>query len=977
MRTTRALAMMGMAAALLATGARLAAEPSPIPRFDWVFDDSVRGMARVGNTFFIGGGFRSMLPTAGAAGNLYALSPATGALVPTVIPRLDEEATAVTADGSGGYFVAGRFTSIGPGSFSGNVVHIRSDGSVDPSFVKSAQVVGSPTLMARVGPSLVVAGGVSIAGVPRPLVALDAATGALSPWVPTLPVGDTNVWDLEVANGVLFVLSGVQYGPTRFVTAFDGLSGTRLWQSDVTSGPVYPGQGQLAVGGGRLIAGIGRLYSLDPATGAVDPAWAAGQVPTSFVTALTVSAGTIYVGGGFATFHGQPRAHLAAVDLATGVLLPWNPQSSDPVFDVIASATGTVFVASPFGTSQPIAINGQTRRAVFEIDAAGAVTAFTAEAGGPSASLLHLASNGTLLVSGEPAFAGAVARSGLAEIDVTTGNLLPPTIALSFGGGPAGLSAVVARGDVLYLLGAFDTVNGQPRNRAAAVDVPTGTVLSWPAPGVTLGDLLFETGRHIYFSIPGAAGAANHRRVDALTGVIDPAWLPSISGTLHLVDGELVRIAPGPAGGCNSGAVLGSLDPVTGAFREWFRTTAYNGGRLTADGDTLYVAGNVPNPQGGACYVGAVLFAYDRKTFTPVSAPPAAGAINGLGVADGRLVVSGFDLLVGGSPFSGVIEVPRPTAVGGFRQTGLTGGLDSGRPSEVFGDLLVGEGFVSRRSRVAGFRLLGAQAPSNLRTRSAAGAVEFTWDAPASPPPGGYVLDAGLAAGQTAAALPVGGSTTFATPVAVPGPVFVRMRTQGGAEVSNEVVVGCVAPPRAPTALTTTLGGTTLTLSWTAPNDDVIGYTLLGGSAAGLSDVATVALGPQTSIGGTVPGGTFFARVTAFNACGTSGPSGEVFFTIGAPDALPGAPNNIVATLSGMYLLNLSWTAPPGPVTGYVLEGGSASGQANFGTLPTGPITSITLPFGIPSGTHYLRVRAVTSAGSGAPSADVVVVVVP
>ncbi len=972
MKTTRVLALVGMAAVLFASGARLVAEPSPIPRFDWVFDDTVRAMARVGNTFFIGGGFRSMLPTAGAVGNLYALSPATGALVPTVIPRLDEEATAVTADGSGGYFVAGTFTSVGPGSPSGNVVHIRSDGSVDPSFVKPAQVSGVPSVMARVGPSLVM-GPLRVSGVTRPLVALDAATGALSPWVPALPLGDTNVWDVESANGILFAVSGAFLGAARYVTAFDGVTGTLLWQSDVAGAPGFSGVGQLALAGGRLIVALGRLYSLDPVTGVVDPAWATGHAPTSSVLTMSVGGGAIYVGGTFTSFHGQPRAHLAAVDLATGALLPWQPQSSESVFDLTASATGTVFVAARFGITQPMTINGQARRAVFEIDATGAVTAFASEAGGPSASLLHLASNGTLLVSGEPGFAGVIARAGLAEIDITTGNLLPPTIALSLNGGPAALSAVVARGDVLYLLGAFDTVNGQPRNRAAAVDVPTGTVLPWPAPGVTLADLLFEAGRHLYFSIPGAAGAANHRRVDAITGVIDLGWLPSVSGTLHYVGGELVRIAPGPPGGCNSGAVLGSLDPVTGAFREWFRTTAYNGGLLTADGDTLYVAGNVPNPQGGGCYVGAVLFAYDRRTFTPVSAPPAAGAINGLNVADGRLVVSGFDLLVGGSPFSGVIEVPRPTAVGGFRQTGLSFGLNAGRPSDVFGDLLVGQGFVSRRSRVAGFRLLGAQAPSNLRTRSVGGAVEFTWDAPASPPPGGYVLEAGLAAGQTAAALPVGASTTFATPVAVPGPVFVRIRTQGGAEVSNEVVVGCVAPPRAPTALTTTLNGTSLTLSWTAPNDDVLGYTLLGGSAAGLSDAATVVGGPQTFVSGSVPGGTFFARVTAFNACGTSGPSGEVFFTIGAPDPLPAAPTNLVASVSGSTA-SLTWTAPAGAVTSYVLEAGTAAGLANLGTLAIGATPSLVIP-GVPAGTYMLRVRAVTSAGSGAPSADVVVVV--
>ena len=124
---------------------------------------------------------------------------------------------------------------------------------------------------------------------------------------------------------------------------------------------------------------------------------------------------------------------------------------------------------------------------------------------------------------------------------------------------------------------------------------------------------------------------------------------------------------------------------------------------------------------------------------------------------------------------------------------------------------------------------------------------------------------------------------------------------------------------------------------------------------------------------GSVPGGTFFARVTATNACGTSGPSGEVFFTIGAPDPLPAAPTSLAASVSGSTV-SLTWTAPAGAVTSYVLEAGTGSGLANLGTLAVGATPSLVIP-GVPAGTYVLRVRAVTSAGSGAPSADVVVVV--
>ena len=239
-------------------------------------------------------------------------------------------------------------------------------------------------------------------------------------------------------------------------------------------------------------------------------------------------------------------------------------------------------------------------------------------------------------------------------------------------------------------------------------------------------------------------------------------------------------------------------------------------------------------------------------------------------------------------------------------------------------------------------------------------------------PAGGYVIEGGFAAGQTAGALAVGTATSVALPMPA-GPVFIRVRPQGSTEVSNEVVAGCVAPPLPPTALTTTLNGINLTLAWTAPAGSVTGYTLLAGTASGLSNAATLVLGPQTSVAGPVPGGTFFARVTASNACGTSGPSGEVFFTIGAPDALPAAPTNLTSNVTGS-ILTLSWTAPAGPVTGYVLEAGTGAGLANIGAATVGAGTSFVIS-GVPPGTYYVRTRAITSAGSGAASSDVVVVV--
>ena len=93
----------------------------------------------------------------------------------------------------------------------------------------------------------------------------------------------------------------------------------------------------------------------------------------------------------------------------------------------------------------------------------------------------------------------------------------------------------------------------------------------------------------------------------------------------------------------------------------------------------------------------------------------------------------------------------------------------------------------------------------------------------------------------------------------------------------------CVAPPEAPTALTYTKNGETVTGSWTAPtgNQKPTTYVIEVGSSSGLNDQGTfVVPATETSFGRPTPAGTYFVRVHARNECGTSGPSNEIAFRV-------------------------------------------------------------------------------------------------
>lgn len=974
-----AVGWRGVAAALMllavaaTIGPRVAAAPAATPRLDWLFDGFVNATARVGQTLYVGGDFTHVVPSAGRLGALFAVSPATGAVVPSGLPSFPFEPGSLTPDGAGGYYVAG--APRGAAASAGGIVHVLANGSRDPAFQPPpGALIGK---MVRVGPSLVIGGFLQVNGANRALIALDASTGALSSWTPALPGGDSAVWSVVANNGRAIVVSGSVFGNSRYVTAFDAVSGAVAWQSDVTGAPGFAGGGALEMVGGRLIVGLGRLYALDPATGAVDPAWAAGQPTGGSVFAIAGAGSVIYAGGTFTTFHGQPRAYLAAVDAATGALLPWSPQASDVVRTMTVSPSGTVFVGAP---SAGFTINGVTR-GVFAIDASGAVTAFAPQADVDQAWLVQMAQNGELFVAGTPAVVGRVARPGLAAFDLTTGALLPEAPVLPSG---TSIRELVGTGSTLYMVGTFTTVNGQARSGAAAVDGATGMLRPWLAP---LGGQLFSlaaTGNAVYATVSRSSGATL-QRLDAVTGAVDPSWAPTVTGTVVPDRGELLLIGPLLSSpNLAVGSRLGVLDPVTGQFTEWLRTqeVASYITRLLPDGDTLYFQGTDPTLSYGPFDTGQRLYAIDRQTHTPVFAPPVSGRLlGGAALVDGRVVVGGRNITVAGAAKYGAVEVMRTGAVTGWDpgfppyapETPPGGGAPGGTYHvAVRGDVLVMAGQPdSVFTRVAVFDMSGAEAPTGLRSRTAAGVIEFAWDPPATPPAGGYVLEGGFAPGQTAATLPVGTGTTFTTSASVLGPLFLRVRAAGSTEVSNEIVAGCVAPPLPPTALTTAMNGTMLTLSWTAPAEAVTGYVLSAGTAAGLRNVVTTALpGATTSVSGTVPGGSFYARVQATNACGASAPSGEVFFTIGAADPLPAAPTAVTATLLGSTL-TLSWTAPAGPVTGYVLEAGSAPGLANIGAATIGPSPSFVIP-GVPAGLYYVRVRAITSAGSGPPSADVV-----
>ncbi|HMF92659.1 MAG TPA: BACON domain-containing carbohydrate-binding protein [Vicinamibacterales bacterium] len=282
--------------------------------------------------------------------------------------------------------------------------------------------------------------------------------------------------------------------------------------------------------------------------------------------------------------------------------------------------------------------------------------------------------------------------------------------------------------------------------------------------------------------------------------------------------------------------------------------------------------------------------------------------------------------------------------------------------------------------------LLAPSAPSSLAALVNGARVTLSWVTPsAGDLPTSYIVEAGSASGRSdLASFDTGGTVPALNVDSVPaGTYFVRVRAKNGAGVSgpsNEVVVtvtgGGACAPGAPTGLSASASGSTVTLAWTAPGGSCVptGYVIEAGSGPGLANLANfnTGTGGTTFIASGVGAGTYYVRVRASNQSGTSGPSNEATLVVGSTGC-PGAPAapSLSGSVSGS-MVSLAWSGVPG-ATSYVLEAGSAPGLANIVVGDQGGATSLSAVAG--NGTYYVRLRAKNACGTSAPSNEVVLTV--
>ena len=177
MTSRRALACLLVAIAALGAPATAAAVTAP--RTTWVTDGEVLAVAPgAAGITYIGGTFTWVGPRTGAAavldgGGAPALSGA----------QVVGSVHAAVADGSGGWFIGGAFSSVG-GLPIANLAHLRGDGTLDEGWAPAPN--GAVEALALSGGVLYLGGDFSdIGGWPRAAIAaVEAGSGIPTSWNP-------------------------------------------------------------------------------------------------------------------------------------------------------------------------------------------------------------------------------------------------------------------------------------------------------------------------------------------------------------------------------------------------------------------------------------------------------------------------------------------------------------------------------------------------------------------------------------------------------------------------------------------------------------------------------------------------------------------------------------------------------------------------------------------------------------------------
>ncbi|MEZ5286338.1 MAG: PQQ-binding-like beta-propeller repeat protein [Vicinamibacterales bacterium] len=772
------------------------------------------------------------------------------------------------------------------------------------------------------------------------------------------------------------------------------------------------------------------------ADGHVDPAFApaldraAGPNANAEVLALRRAGGTLYVGGAFDRVNQDGRIHLAALDAATGNVLPWFPaagtwgritdalvvdgsriivaghleSTGSPVVSAFDSASaalawstslgdgavhsavlggGRLIVGGAFDMPAPV-----SSRAVVSVNPAdGQIdTAWfpeTTDAASPAEVYAMSVVGSTLYTGGRFSTLGAQARLNVAAIDIESGTLTAWAPAVD----DAVYALTPAVGGGVHLGGAFRHVAGLPRDRVAEIDA-IGAVTSWlsGAYATSVYSLVSDAGMLFAGGPAAVSGGVAREGLAAFDLTADDVltWSPAWTGTIRnmAVDDARVFIDGWETGAGESR--LAAFDAATGAVLPWTVPSVLSAAELiTLQEGLLYVRGSrVGLPD--------ILTRLDAATGDPdPSWRVDSDIVDDIVFADSTVYVAGRvqNALQSAIYNLAAIDVSSPTIAPW--QVSPAVNIPPGAT------LRVGRLAVSGRTLYAKYDLtvLGAGALALDRVSG----HRVNWDPPlplgfplsgveavdgqvllyGAPRRGPAVLlsnaTGNLATWDPAlmAIDPMSPALPSPRALVTPTDVILVGYESVGAEPAHGVAVFARQAPAVPSDLEALVVDERVHLSWRAAQPAPAGYTLEVGSHRGATDLLAQPVGPMPALDAVAPNGTYFVRIRGGDATSFDGGLSNEVAVVAGCRAPPGLPPTRVAPAVAGADVTLTWLPPPfTTIAYYVVEAGSVPGAANLARLAV-PGDTPSLSVTAPPGSYYVRVRGVNGCGTGPASPDV------
>jgi len=647
----------------------------------WVTDGDVSTIVPWGNTVYLGGSFGYVGPNTGGWTEVDGAGHAT-----TLLPRLDGDVTAMAADGTGGWFIAGTFTHVA-GVARAGLAHVTAGGAVTgwaPTPAPSSAVTALEHGASRV----------FIATDAGGLAAFDDATGAVvGAWAPAV----SGVVASMVVNGVtLFAAGDITFTGGSGIAAINTTSGAIAAWDPAPDQPVtkiaIDGRWLYATGtftsiGGQSHAGLARAL-------VATKAWDGGWNPSvdAPVEALAAAQSGLWIGGGFFLVGGQLRIGIAVVDTTNGSTLALTPNLTGldgSVTAILVSGLNAYVALAPQlayqlgGAARPVVVRMSTSDG--SVDKFYKVLGTRVPTGQDALIRCMRFSPLGLVIAGRFVSAGGRKQVAVAAMDRASG--LPrnwdPALAVDepFPTVPE-VNAIVPTNHAIYLGGYFTHAGGALRKSVAALDSASAAVRPWQADlgpvlstaaGTAYSLALYQNRLMVGGNFSTVAGAAHTglAQVDTSTGAPVAGWTCDVGGNVQcmLVRGTTVFVGGGiSAVGGQARSNIGAVNGSTAAVLAWNPNVAgVSVDELAASNDTLYVAGDYSQVSGQSRLC---LAAVSASTGTLLGwGPQAFGPIRTMVIDGGSLIVGGEFSFLAGQPKAYLGRLDR-----------ATGALGSGLP---------------------------------------------------------------------------------------------------------------------------------------------------------------------------------------------------------------------------------------------------------------------------------------------------------